>query len=330
MTLSVLLTGCTALAMLMLGSASISTEMVVSVLLSKITPWSMNTEIPAAIEKIIWDIRWPRIATAIVVGSSLAMSGACYQAMFRNPLAEPFILGVSAGSALGAALAIVSGATGYIHVFAFAGGLLAIMVVYGLGRAREGSISANQLLLAGVAFGSLLSSILNMIMVFHTQQISAILFWLLGSLNNPAANLSMVAVMVAIGMTVIMLYARDMDIMTAGDDNARYLGVDVNRVKLILLLATTFMISAVVAISGVIGFIGLIIPHIVRKLVGPQHRILLPLCGLWGACFLLWADGLIRVVAPLSQVPVGVITALFGSPFFLYILYSSRGSQKGG
>lgn len=333
---SVLITGSaavlvtTAAIMMIMGSASIQISAILSVLVAKLTPFETGLRVPVVIEKIIWDIRWPRVATAMLVGSSLAVSGACYQAMFRNPLADPFILGVSSGAALGAAVSIVLNMTAYINLFAFLGGLAAIVVVYGLGRAKEGSISANQLLLAGVAFGSLLNALLSSLMVFHTQQIGAILFWLLGSLNNPSANLGVVAAMVVTGMCVILLYARDMDVMTAGDDNARYLGVDVGRVKVILLFCTTLITSAVVSISGVIGFIGLIVPHILRKLVGPQHRLLLPLSALWGAIFLLWADGVTRSMDILSQVPVGVITALFGSPFFLYILYSGRRSGKGG
>ncbi|WP_050769600.1 FecCD family ABC transporter permease [Thermosinus carboxydivorans] len=313
----------TVLGMLLIGSAAIDLRIIASVLVKQIFPAVSTTEIPSAVEKIIWNIRWPRIALALLVGSSLAVSGACYQAMFRNPLADPFILGVSSGAALGAAIAIVFKLTSYISFFAFLGGITAIFIVYGLGRVKGGGINTNQLLLAGVAFGSMLNAILSLIMVLHTQQIGAILFWLLGSLSNPPASLVLIAGMVAAGMAVIMLYVRDLDIMTAGEENAQFLGVDVVKVKVILLLSTTLITSVVVAVSGVIGFIGLIVPHLLRKIVGPQHHLLIPLCALWGAIFLLWADGITRMVNPLAQVPVGVITALLGSPFFLYILYSS-------
>lgn len=321
---SVALLAITMIAMLAIGSAPISVGTIVTILGQKFMPFANSGgDIPVAFSKIVLDIRWPRIALAVLVGSSLAVAGACYQAMFRNPLADPFILGVSSGAALGAAIAIVLNQTAYIGIFAFVGGAATIFLVYSLGGAASGGLRTNQLLLAGVAFGSMLNALLSALMALHTQQVGAILFWLLGSLSNPPINLGVIAAMVGVGLAVIMFFARDLDVMTAGDENAQFLGVDVSKVKIILLLSTTLITSAVVAVSGVIGFIGLIVPHILRRIIGPQHLLLLPMCALWGGIFLLWADGVTRMFFSLSQVPVGVITALLGSPFFLFILYTT-------
>jgi iron complex transport system permease protein len=312
----------TAIGMMTVGSAPIEVNEIVRIIGSRLFTSDLGAVNPAH-NLIIGDIRWPRVALAMLVGSSLAVSGACYQAMFKNPLADPFILGVSSGAALGAATAIVLNQTAYVSLFAFGGSAITIFVVYFLGNKAGEGVSANQLLLAGVAFGSMLNALLSSLMALNTQQISTILFWLLGSLTNPPANLPVIAIIVIAGIALIMLYARDLDVISAGDENAQYLGVDVARVKIILLLATTLITSAVVAVSGIIGFIGLIVPHMLRRVVGPQHRLLLPLCAMWGAVLLLWADGITRIFVSLSQIPVGVITALLGSPFFLYVLARS-------
>jgi len=312
----------TVLSMMTVGTAAIEIKDIVTIISGRLFNTDLSGINPAH-NLIVGDIRWPRVALAVLVGSSLAVSGACYQAMFRNPLADPFILGVSSGAALGAAVAIVYNQTAFISLFAFVGSIVTIFMVYFLGNNPVEGVNTNQLLLAGVAFGSMLNALLSATMALNTQQISTILFWLLGSLANPPANLEAIALIVAFGLVLIMFYARDLDIISVGDENAQYLGVDVTRVKIIILVGTTLITSAVVSVSGIIGFIGLIVPHLLRRLVGPQHSLLLPLCAIWGAVFLLIADGLTRIFVSLSQIPVGVITALFGSPFFLYVLARS-------
>ncbi|SDF00306.1 FecCD family ABC transporter permease [Sporolituus thermophilus] len=317
----------TAVAALSIGSADIAPGEIAAIVVQRLLPVEIGPELPPVHSKIVWEIRWPRLALAMLIGSSLAVSGACYQALFKNPLADPFILGVSSGAALGAAVAIVLGHTAFVSFYAFAGGAVTIFIVYILGGGDRAELSSNRLLLAGVALGSLLNALLSSIMALHTKQLGPILFWLLGSLGNPPENLTLMAALIAIGLAGIMLFARDLDILATGDENAQFLGVDVAKVKVSLLLCTTLITGTVVAVSGIIGFIGLIVPHMLRKLIGPEHRLLLPACALWGAIFLLWADSVTRLFASLSPVPVGVVTALLGGPFFLYILYRTDRRQ---
>ena len=243
--------------------------------------------------------------------------------MFKNSLADPFILGISSGAALGAAISIVTQHTQFMIVLAFAGALISVGLVYLFSQRATTIRSDQQILLAGIACGAMFNAMLSAIMALYAQQMQMIVFWLMGSLSNYVDSLKPIIVVVAIGLATAMVYARDLDVMTLGDEDARFLGVSVDRVKLILLLSTTLMTGACVAVSGIIGFIGLIVPHMVRKLVGPVHLLLIPLSAVWGGGLLLVADSLIRNISWLSSIPVGAITALFGSPFFLYILYSA-------
>ena len=304
------------------GTAAIPIHDVVSVFIAKLglgNPEILTT--PNGI--ILWEIRWPRVALAVLAGSALAISGACYQTMFRNPLADPFILGVSSGAALGAAAAITFMQGAYLTLSAFVGSAVAVAAVYFLGRQDEGAGSDN-LLLAGVAFGSMLNALLSCIMAVFSQQIHLIVFWLMGSLSSPVQSLAGVGAAVCLGMAAILVFARDLDLIALGDETAHNLGVNLSRVRLVILGATTLITGAVVSVTGIIGFIGLVVPHMVRNIAGPEHVRLLPLSAVWGAILLLWADSLTRMFTTLVTIPVGVVTALFGGPFFLYILYTSR------
>jgi iron complex transport system permease protein len=318
---AVLLVG-TALFMLTIGTAQVPLSAVLSVTLERAFGVPSH-DVTIAQQIIIWNIRWQRIALAVLVGSGLAVSGACFQTMFKNPLADPFVLGVSSGAALGAALSIVTGHTQFMIVLAFGGALFSITLVYFFGQRNTYSGFDQQLLLAGIACGAMLNAILSAIMALNSQQMQMILFWLMGNLTNYVENLSPIFLVVVAGLLVAMMYARDLDVIALGDEEARYLGVNVDRVKLVLLLSTTLVTGACVSVSGIIGFIGLVVPHLVRRIAGPGHLLLLPLCAIWGAILLLLADGLTRTSPLLSGIPVGVVTALFGSPFFLYILYSA-------
>jgi len=308
--------------MLTIGSADLSLQTVFSVMMEKLLGIS-NDSLTAAQKFIVWNIRWQRIALGLIVGSGLAVSGVCFQTMFKNPLADPFVLGVSSGAALGAAVSIVTHNPHLMILFAFVGALISLALVCFFSQ-NTLQVNANQqLLLAGIACGAMLNAMLSAIMALHSQQIQIIVFWLMGSLTNYVETLLPIFFVVAGGFFVTLIYARDLDVMALGDDDARFLGVNVDRVKLVLLISTTLMTGACVAVSGIIGFIGLIIPHMVRKVAGTQHLLLLPLSAIFGALFLVLADGLTRSVSLLSSIPVGVVTALFGGPFFLYILYST-------
>lgn len=308
--------------MLVVGTATLSVQTVLAVLMQQLLGVE-SSEFTTAQQIIVWNIRWQRVALAMIVGSGLAVSGACFQTMFKNPLADPFVLGVSSGAALGAAVSMITYHTELMILFAFAGALLSLGLVWIFGRQSIHIRSDQQLLLAGIACGAMLNAILSSLMALNSEQIQMIVFWLMGSLSNYVDSLLPVFLLVIVGLIVAMVYARDLDVVAIGDEDAQFLGVDVKKVKLLLLVTATLMTGVCVSVSGIIGFIGLIIPHIVRKLAGPEHLLLLPLSAIYGAIFLLLADGLTRIVPVMSGIPVGVVTALFGSPFFLYVLHSA-------
>lgn len=320
--ISTLVLAVSAMGMLTVGTAQLSLHTVFSVILEQLFGLT-SSNITTVQRIIVWDIRWQRVALAILVGSGLAVSGACFQTMFKNPLADPFILGASSGAALGAAVAIISHHTNLMILLAFTGAMLSLVLVCLFGQRSIHIRSDQQLLLAGIACAAMLNALLSGLMALHSEQMHMIIFWLMGSLANYVDSLKPILIIVVLGIAVVMMFARDLDAMALGDDEARFLGVDVDKVKLILLVVTTLITGACVSISGIIGFIGLIVPHLVRKLAGPEHLFLLPLSAIFGAIFLLFADGLIRTIPFMSNIPVGVVTALFGSPFFLYVLYNA-------
>jgi len=322
LSISTLLLAALALYMLTVGTAAVPIDAVFSVILDQLFGIT-SPDISSTQQIIVWNIRWQRVALAMIVGSGLAVSGACFQTMFKNPLADPFVLGVSSGAALGAAISIVTHRTELMIILAFTGAILSLTLVYFFGQRSVHIRSDQQLLLAGIACGAMLNAILSALVALHSGQMQMILFWLMGSLTNYMDSLLPILVIVVLGLAGALLYARDLDVMALGDEEARFLGVDVAKVKLFLLVSTTLMTGACVSVSGIIGFIGLIVPHLVRKLIGPEHLILLPLSAICGAGFLLLADGLTRLVPLVSGIPVGVVTALFGSPFFLYVLYTA-------
>ncbi len=271
---------------------------------------------------IVWQLRWPRIMLALTVGAALATAGACQQAIFKNPLAEPFILGISSGAALGAALAIVSGNPHQISMAAFLGGVLTIFLVKGLDGRFSTTRNVTHLLLAGVAISALANACLSAVMSMYAQQMQVIFFWVMGSVAMPPDNFPMICLFIFIGMIFLMSYARELDLISLGDEQAFFLGVEVKKVRNIILLLSAMITSLAVSMSGAIGFVGLIVPHLLRNWVGASHTLLLPLSAVLGGVLLMWADGLIRLTPWFSTLPIGVVTALFGAPFFLYILWT--------
>jgi iron complex transport system permease protein len=280
----------------------------------------------SAVTTIIMDIRLPRALLAALVGAALAVAGAAYQGLFRNPLADPYLIGVAQGGALGATagflipgLALAAGIWS-VPLLAFAGGLGAVVVVYLVARTGK-SVPVTTLILAGVALGAFLAAITSYLMVRSGDQLHGILAWLLGRLSTGSwEQVAVVAPYSLAGMAVVWLYARPLNVMQLDDEQARQLGVEVERVKLILLGAATLATAAAVAFCGIIGFVGIIVPHFVRLVWGPDHRFLIPLSALCGAIFLVLADTLARTVLAPVEVPVGVVTALAGAPFFLWLL----------
>lgn len=316
-----------------IGSASIGPLDVYSVIASKIPllrgAISLDS-ITTSQYAIIWSVRLPRILLGVIVGAGLSISGAAFQGLLKNPMADPYILGISSGAALGAAIAIilkldvsVMGFTG-ISVMAFIGALIAVTLVYNIGKIKN-QVPVTTLLLAGIAVGQFLTAITSLLMVLYNKDMTKIIYWTLGSLAGKGWNpIKTFSIPMILAMGIIMFFARDINIMLTGEESAKSLGVNVERTKVYILLIGTFITSIAVSISGIIGFVGLIIPHIVRLIVGPDHRILLPASAIVGSIFMVFTDTIARTAISPIEVPVGIITAIFGGPFFIYLLRSKK------
>jgi iron complex transport system permease protein len=284
-------------------------------------------EIAPTAETVLLQVRGPRILAALLVGAALAAAGTAYQGMFRNPLVSPDILGVSAGAALGAVLGIfLSQDALVVQLGAFAGGLAAVGLVYAVGANVRRHDPILSLILAGIVLGTLLGAFIALIKYLADpyNQLPAITYWLLGSLAAVSpGDLALAAPFALAGLVPLYLLRWRMNLLSLSDDEARALGVPVGRLRFAVVCAATLMTAAAVAISGIIGWIGLLIPHAARMLVGPEFSRLLPLAMVLGAAFLLAVDTLARTVAPI-EVPPGVLTALIGTPFFLWLFVSAR------
>jgi iron complex transport system permease protein len=283
--------------------------------------------LPSNVETVILQVRGPRVLAAVLVGAALAAAGSAYQGMFRNPLVSPDILGVSTGAALGAALGIFF-AQGIvlIQVFSFVGGLVAVALVYLVGSRLRGHDPLLALVLTGVVIGTLLGSAIALLKYLADpyNQLPAITFWLLGSLAAIAPrDIAVAAPLALAGLLPMLLLRWRMNLLALPDDEARALGVDTKQLRVVIVAAATLMTASAVAISGIIGWVGLLIPHAARLLVGPDFGRLLPLAMLLGAAFLLAVDTLCRAIATI-EVPPGVLTALIGTPFFLWLFALSR------
>jgi iron complex transport system permease protein len=284
---------------------------------------------PAGTDAIVWQIRLPRVLLAGMVGASLACAGATYQGVFRNPLAEPYLIGVAAGAGLGAAIAIVSPFGGSWHglsavpLFAFVGAIAAVAVAYGTAHSA-GATPTTTLILAGVAISTLASAAMSFIFLQHNEKFLTILAWLLGGFNTASWTGCLLVLPYLVLMSVLVLgFGRALNVLQLGEEQAQQLGLRVERLKLLLLLAASLGAAAAVAAGGLISFVGLIVPHVLRLLWGPDYRRLLPLSLPAGALFLILADGASRTILRPQEVPIGVITALCGAPFFLFLLRQS-------
>lgn len=277
---------------------------------------------------IVWLIRTPRVVLAAIVGSMLSVSGASYQGVFRNPLVDPYLLGVAAGAGLGATLvfAFQRGETENwiidpLPLAAFIGALVAVLVTYVVGTAFGTTQSSTTLILAGVAVTSLATSIQAFILQRNTDVVRQVYSWILGRLSSATwGDVRLVLPYVLLSTGVLLMHRRLLDVLRVGDDEASALGANVRKVRLVVVLAATLGTSAVVAVSGLIGFVGIIVPHAVRLVAGASYRRVLPLSVLLGAAFLVFADIPSRILANPAETPIGVVTAFFGAPFFLYLL----------
>lgn len=289
-------------------------------------PFVSTGEHAATTDAIIWQVRAPRVLLAGLVGATLAFSGAAYQGVFRNPLAEPYLLGVAAGASVGATLMIISplfvaaGMFTPVPPAAFAGALIAVALSYGLARSG-GAVAATSLILAGVAVSSIGTAVVTYLMLTHNERTLEILNWILGGFNTATwTDAAILAPYAALGAAGIIPLARIINVMQLDEDEARHLGVNVEAAKIAVLALASLATAAAVSVSGIIGFVGLLVPHAVRMAWGPDYRRLLPLSALFGASFLIVADLVARSIDPGYEVPIGVITALVGAPFFLVLL----------
>lgn len=292
-------------------------SMACAVALGSVSPGTLAT-LPNA-WMIIWDVRIPRVITAALVGCALAVAGTAMQGLFRNPMADPYIIGTSSGGALGATVAIVLFAGAGRPILAFVGAMAATFAVYFIAR-KGGKIPVETLLLSGVALSTLLSALLSFLMYTAGRDLHLIMFWLMGGFGNISWNDVIIALPILIGCIAVYFFARDVNILALNEEDAIHLGVNVERLKQILLALSAFLAGTAVSVAGSIGFIGLITPHVMRLIVGPDHRILFPAAALAGAILLVWSDTLTRTFT--NSMPVGIITACFGAPFFIYLLRS--------
>jgi iron complex transport system permease protein len=277
---------------------------------------------------IILSLRLPRAILAGLVGAGLSVSGATFQALLRNPLADPYLLGVSSGAAVGAIIAILLGLGTFsfgLPLASFLGALLTILLVFYFGR-QDGKIHPHTLLLAGVITGSFLSAlIMFFISVSPREELHTIIFWLMGDFSFSSARVILIIFpYILLGVVLLYLRSRHLNLILSGEENAVQLGVDVEKLKLISYLSASLITAASVSACGLIGFVGLIVPHSVRLIFGPDHRLLIPSAALLGASFLVASDTLARTLLAPIELPVGVITAAFGGPFFIYLLRTKK------
>ena len=294
-------------------------------IVSAIGRWISGVPGPSS-DTVITDIRLPRVLLAGLVGACLATAGVLYQALFRNPLADPYILGISSGAGLGAIGVIVatSAATGIryfgVPLGAFVGATLTMALVVRLATAR-GRLEATSLLLAGVAVSYTLAALTSFVMVMFKESMTSVVFWMMGGLTSASwSYVAVIAPMLAIGMVMPLLSTRALNVMLLGDERAAELGVDVERFKLLILATGSLLVAAAVSVSGLIGFVGLMTPHMVRLVLGPDHRVLVPASALGGAIIMVTADLVARTVLAPVEIPVGIVTALAGGPFFVWLL----------
>jgi iron complex transport system permease protein len=312
-----------------LGSVTVPPGDTLGILVSRLLPLDIARTWSATAETIVWDLRLPRVLEAGTVGLGLAIAGATFQGLLRNPLADPYVLGTASGAALGAAIAVLIPirieilAFGLLQVLAFLGALGAVTLVYRLSRTTGGS-PLTSLLLTGYALGSLMAAALAMAMYLSGAALRQIFAYLLGSFDNASwGELGGAVPIIGIATALILVRARSLNGLLLGDEAAAHLGVDVRRERAILLALASLITAAAVSVSGLVGFVGLVVPHVVRLLVGPNARLVLPLSAIGGAILMIGADLVARL---LGELPVGVITAVVGAPFFLLLL---RRAQRG-
>lgn len=322
---------------LSIGSAHLPISHIIGIL-GKHLPWlgdHIEASWPQSSEQIMNKVRIPRVLLGILVGAALSIAGAGFQGVLRNPLADPYSLGVSSGASVGAAVLIYFGlqfawfGQWTVPVVAFVTGLISLFLVLKLALI-EGKLKMETLILSGVVMQAFLGAIVSFLVSISNQVINEIIFWLMGSLAMRGWTYTyMILPYLLIGLIILLSYARSLNLLSLGERQAAHLGVHVERTKLIVLITATLVTAAAVSVAGVIGFVGLIVPHLVRLLVGPDYRLIIPLSAIGGGIYVLWADTLARTLLSPTEIPLGVITAFLGAPFFAYLLHKDKKTLRG-
>ena len=279
---------------------------------------------------IFWQLRLPRVIMSVLVGAVLSVCGAAYQSIFRNPLTDPYVLGVSSGASLGAAVAILLGLEAWrwgVGGMALLAALLTVWLIYRIASVGN-RMHTTTLLLTGVCLTLLISAVISFLMVLNQEKMDAIIFWTMGSFGSASwTDVGVLTPVAVVGIGVVIYFSRDLNLLLAGSEAAQSMGVEVERLKRTLLLATTLMVAFAVSSCGVIGFVGLIVPHAVRLVAGSDNRRVVPYSMLCGALFVLLADTLARYMLRPSELPVGSLTSIVGAPLFIYLLYKNKRSS---
>jgi iron complex transport system permease protein len=316
-----------------MGYIEIPVGAVIKIILSKISGQTSLIEgMDDLFSVVVFEVRLPRILSAAIVGGGLAISGVVFQGILLNPLADPYTLGVSAGAAFGASLALLLSmglpGTFSVPLFAFIGAAATLLFVIYL-SSSSGGVYSNNLILSGIIVAAILSAGISFLKFIADEQVAVIIFWLMGSFSSKTwADVGLTLALVGFGFCVFIFYARDLNLMSLGNRTASSLGVDTRKVTIMLLITASLVAAICVSVSGIIGFVGLLVPHMMRLITGPDNRRLMPVSLLAGAILLLVADTLTRAVLP-SEIPIGVLTALIGGPFFCYIFRKQQTTRRG-
>ena len=317
-----------------LGSVYIPPETIFHIIVHKLFGTELPADIKATTVSILWDLRLPRTLLAFIVGAALSVSGAVMQSVLRNPLATPFTLGVSSGASFGASIVIIYGITipvlGALSLpfMGFVFGLLTMLLAIAFASRIDGQMENNTIILVGFVFSLFVNAITTLMVTMEHQHMQRLIFWQMGSFSMKEWQPVYILVpLVIIGIIFLIRYNRELDIMTFGEEQAKTIGVNLKSVKWILLSSSAGLTGSAIAFSGVIGFVDLVVPHIVRKLFGSPHKLVIPMSAVFGGMFLVICDLAARTVVSPSELPVGVVTALIGAPFFAYI-YFGRGAKS--
>ncbi|OIJ21356.1 ABC transporter permease [Anaerobacillus alkalidiazotrophicus] len=323
---------CTALLGLLVSSVSISPSTILTIITKNVFNLNFGEELPTNVEMIIWNIRLPRVLLAFLVGASLSLAGAAFQGLLRNPLADPYTIGVSSGAALGAVLVlffqvtIVGLGTFTLPVVAIFGGFIALFIVFGLVRLSSRSLAIETIILAGIIVSAFIGSVISLIISLGDRDsMTQIIYWLYGSVSMRGwSHVQLIIPFLIFGTLILLMHYRELNALALGEAAAEHIGVNVNRGKTMILIGASLLTGSAVAVSGSIGFVGLVIPHLVRLVTGPNHRHVLPLSLFTGGAFLILADLVARTIIAPKELPIGVITALIGAPVFAFLLIRER------